>query len=453
MKHLMMLISFFFVVAQFAYSQDPDCDTEHECVMKVNGSTGTVYICPDQDFTLDVDNSCCQIKGCKPKIIYWIYSDAGHINLVGGSGGIAVIPPATVTMNSTLRTALCQGLWVTIEVWCPKNCADGPPGGPPGDITLCATLNRNLLIQPWNVFILPPPSCICANSTGYLSAGISPCAYGVSYSWEIVSGSSISLNSTTGSTISYTAASTTGVTVVKVTATDYCGTTHDFTVSINVGVASPPQELDWLCETADPCNNSSHRGCLCVQTTGACEQIELVSMYTNNPDYIVFNPNSSPCCSTGTVTGQIKCFSFYWEQGDPGDTIIITVRAQNPCGVSANSTYRYFAEDCSGGGGVKQAANEDMSNINSKLGVTIDNLFTVSPNPASTELEVNINPQSNLDKSGISRIDIISTLGIIMASQKYQPHSQFDILSLPSGEYFVRIITEKGTFIKSFIKN
>jgi len=77
-----------------------------------------------------------------------------------------------------------------------------------------------------------------------------------------------------------------------------------------------------------------------------------------------------------------------------------------------------------------------ISEINSK------DVFSLYPNPATNQLNI-------INKTPISKIDIYDAIGKLQLSTT---ESSIDISNLKPGVYFVKAISEKGTFSQQFVK-
>ncbi|HMI07363.1 MAG TPA: T9SS type A sorting domain-containing protein [Flavobacterium sp.] len=77
------------------------------------------------------------------------------------------------------------------------------------------------------------------------------------------------------------------------------------------------------------------------------------------------------------------------------------------------------------------------------------NEIELYPNPVSNDL--NIQKKSNLE---ISSISIYNTLGqLVIAIPNAQQVSKVDVSSLTTGNYFIKINSDKGTTNAKFAKN
>ena len=74
--------------------------------------------------------------------------------------------------------------------------------------------------------------------------------------------------------------------------------------------------------------------------------------------------------------------------------------------------------------------------------------ITVYPNPANNRLNIN-----NKDNIKISSLSIFNTLGqLILTIPNAKKTTTIDVSSLKSGNYFLRINSEKGIYNTKFIK-
>jgi hypothetical protein len=107
-----------------------------------------------------------------------------------------------------------------------------------------------------------------------------------------------------------------------------------------------------------------------------------------------------------------------------------------------------------GGFGVEEAAvlrmNIELYTIADEKALP-DNSLNFYPNPANTELNVDI----NLDAPTLANITLADLNGRVIqideVENAYQQNRQYDVSELPSGTYLVRIATKEGTKTKKFV--
>jgi hypothetical protein len=92
-------------------------------------------------------------------------------------------------------------------------------------------------------------------------------------------------------------------------------------------------------------------------------------------------------------------------------------------------------------------------NINSVTSIkkqTINNVFTVSPNPTNALLNINSGKVIN----GNVKIEVIDALGKILISEDYKEFNQstINVSQLSSGIYFIKIASSDNVTTKKFIK-
>ena len=80
--------------------------------------------------------------------------------------------------------------------------------------------------------------------------------------------------------------------------------------------------------------------------------------------------------------------------------------------------------------------------------IQLNKVITLFPNPAKNILNIKIYENSNLE---ISKIEITNLLGQIVFSEE-KSNTKIDVSKFQSGIYQIKIITNKGSWNKKFIK-
>ena len=167
--------------------------------------------------------------------------------------------------------------------------------------------------------------------------------------------------------------------------------------------------------------------------------------YTTNGLTVTLNNNSTP-----NLTG------FVWNFGDlgtstqaqPGShtysspgTYVIELEANAPCGKVRYSISVTVPSNTSGGAtGITEAANTGSSFV------------TLSPNPANTFITIHNTGADALS----SHIEMYNHLGERVKSMNEESllygQTTLSVENLPAGVYFIKLSTQKGEVVKSFVK-
>ena len=110
-----------------------------------------------------------------------------------------------------------------------------------------------------------------------------------------------------------------------------------------------------------------------------------------------------------------------------------------PCGIFIDDLEDIYIADQSNQK-IRKISKTLSNNTNSSEGFT----FSISPNPTSKNLIINLPVDSELKTT-----TIYSSLGQLIKKEK---HNNIDVSNLSKGTYFIEVETNKGKAIKSFIK-
>ncbi|MBI1227387.1 MAG: T9SS type A sorting domain-containing protein [Bacteroidetes bacterium] len=167
-----------------------------------------------------------------------------------------------------------------------------------------------------------------------------------------------------------------------------------------------------------------------------------------------------------TITQDITDFDDLPVALEPGKRYVLIAEYQ---GAMNNTIYHGFSEDINyfqistlvytdqwylGGFGPEPAASLrltiDLYSTADEVSLP-DNSLTFYPNPASTNLNVDI----NLDEPTLANITLADLNGRVIqideVENAFQEKRQYDVSSLPNGTYIVRIATKTGTKTKKFV--
>lgn len=86
--------------------------------------------------------------------------------------------------------------------------------------------------------------------------------------------------------------------------------------------------------------------------------------------------------------------------------------------------------------------------------VLADNAVTISPNPTSAELNVNLDLENVSSEVNIQIIDVAARAILTDKASNIQEGTlSFDVSNFAAGTYFIQVITDEGSAIERFVKN
>jgi len=88
-----------------------------------------------------------------------------------------------------------------------------------------------------------------------------------------------------------------------------------------------------------------------------------------------------------------------------------------------------------------------QSTANTRFGSNSETVFTISPNPGVNELNIRLSQKTN------ATVEVYNLLGRKIHTGKLTTmHNAIDISSWKSGIYLVKVITDKKSITKRFVK-
>lgn len=205
-------------------------------------------------------------------------------------------------------------------------------------------------------------------------------------------------------------------------------------VVLGGGVAIDPNTTPYRIDNVDPTN-----GCFFV---GASTQVYFLPLLDDITATATASPNGSidltPAGGLGTLLGDDSYFTYTWSNG---------ATTQDLSGLSAG-TYTCTVSDISGC--ALEAVVTVQVSVGTKDPATVQ-AFTVSPNPTTGTLMVNLSLASASDV----RLEVLNTFGqtvqTIDLGKQNIVRQQVELGNLPQGSYFLRATVDGETAIRRVV--
>ncbi|OYU81169.1 MAG: hypothetical protein CFE23_05215 [Flavobacterium sp. BFFFF1] len=184
--------------------------------------------------------------------------------------------------------------------------------------------------------------------------------------------------------------------------------------------------------------------------------------HDNELTSLTVNPRLSAlyCQNNFLTTIEIPASSAYWpiamdcSNNNLETMLLINGRLESPINFSGNPNLLQICEDSNQVSELQTLAasyaynncSVDSACVLKTDEVEVDKLFTIYPNPATDVLNV-----KSKDNTTINSLSVYNTLGQVLLTAT-NPSESIQIESLPSGSYFIRINSDKGTSSSGFIK-